>query len=83
MKRFNKTLHIYARDKKQKPKWPTDLTEKKYNNKNYCWSHGYDTRNPQKSYTRTRANNGLNKKAVQRGPMGIFHNNKARVWKKG
>ena len=69
VKRSNKKLQIYERDKKQIPKGPTYLTEKKNNNRNYCWSHGYDTRNPQKSYTRTRANNGLNKKAVQRDPI--------------
>ena len=32
----NKTLQPYAHKNKQKPQWPTDLTEIKYNNINYC-----------------------------------------------
>ena len=37
-----------------KPKWPNYPTKKKYNNKNYCWYHGSDTRDLHTSKTYTR-----------------------------
>ena len=45
----NKKRQTYERDKKQKLQWPTHLTEKNYNSRNYCWLHIYDTRNLHKS----------------------------------
>ena len=57
--------------------------EKKYNNINKCWSHGYDTIDLQTSDTCT-ITNVVHKKEAKRGyPMGGSQNNKARVWKKG
>ena len=43
MKINNKRVQTYAREKKNKPQWPTHPTEKIYNIKNYRCYHGYDT----------------------------------------
>ena len=52
-RKIKKTGRPYARDKRQKSQWSTYPTEKKYNNKNYCWSHGYDPSDPHTSKTCT------------------------------
>ena len=83
MKESNNGGHPYARVKKQKPQWPTDPTEKKYNNKNYCWYHGYDASNPHTSETCTGNMFGHKKDAKWCNPMGGSQKNKLRVCKKG
>ena len=55
----------------------------KYNNKNYCWSHGYDTRNPHTSEKFPKKMFGHKKDATKCDPMEGSKNNKAKVWEKG
>ena len=66
----NNTGQPYVKDKRQKPQWKSDPTEMKYNNKNYCSSHRYDTSDPYTSETFTRTNAGHMKKATRGNPMG-------------
>ena len=67
---------------KQKPQWPTDPMENKYNRKNYCCLHGYDTSEPKKSEICSRTMFGHKNDDTRCDPMGVSQNNKARVWKK-
>ena len=78
----NKTGQPYARDKKQKPQWTTDLTENTYNNRDYCWFHVYKTSDPHMSEKCMRVNVGHMKSATWGDPMGGSQNNKARLWNK-
>ena len=61
LKRSRKTVQPYPCNKKQKLQWTTDLTEKTYNNSNYCWSHGYNKSKPHMSDTCTRMDVGHKK----------------------
>ena len=78
----NKGVHPYAPKRKHKPQWPTDPMEEKYNNKNYCWYHGYDTSNPHTLETCTRKFFMHEDKAMRCNPMGVSQNNRACVRKK-
>ena len=78
----NKGGPTYARDKKQKLQCPTDPTGKKYNNKDYCWLHGYYTSDPHTPETLSITMFGHNKDATQCKPMGVSKNNRARIWNK-
>ena len=49
---------------------PTDTTEKKYNNKNYCCSHGYDNSLPHTYSTCTQKKYGHKKEATSCKLMG-------------
>ena len=81
-RKIKKTGRPYARDKRQKSQWSTYPTEKKYNNKNYCWSHGYDPSDPHTSKTCTSTQYGHIQESMQRNPMGGSQNNNARLWRK-
>ena len=75
----NKIALPYVQDKRQKSQRPTDPTEKKYNNKNCCWSQGYDTSETYTSETCTRTHAVHMKEATQVNPMGGSQNSKARL----
>ena len=47
--KINKIGQPYTWVRKQKLQWPTDSMDKKYNNKDYCWSNGYDKSEPHTS----------------------------------
>ena len=74
--------HKYTREKKTRAQWPTDINKNKYNNKNYCWSHGYGTSDPHTSETCKHTIFFHKKEVIHCYPMGGLQVNKTRVRKK-
>ena len=56
--------------------------ENKHNNKNYWWSHGYDTSDPYILETWSRKMFGHKKEATRCDPMGGSQKSKSIVWNK-
>ena len=77
----NKKEPPCVRYKRKKPQWPTDPSEKKYINNNYCWLYGYNTSDPHMSETCTWTNEEHIKESMRGNPMGGSQHNKARLWK--
>jgi hypothetical protein len=54
-------------------------TRKRYNNSNYCWSHGYDVSRDHRSDNCTRMDNGHKKDATRSNNLGGSQANKERT----